>query len=441
MAKRKIGKKLGRRVGRRIRQPMDVTPDYSRKRKRGHIGLGLVPRAISYAKTKYAKRRRAAAVKRSGYTMGKNGKGMGSGQMTFITKKYGKRLSSTASNAMKLAKLAEDNIVMRWQRTVPYASATGAYFLDRGNTGIPPANGALENCPYYMFDLSGVAYNKINMTAGDNPVVAYKLQRKWATATGVNPQYSFLELQDGDTYNNVGLTGTWTIEKADDANTLATQVRKDMFSWLDIKMMCIGCTSIPTRFTIELIQLKDDSLHPSVTAETWSGVQTDALFKRRNQFYENEILRNIDGPLATMGNSRNLRKEKKVIHKISFLIQPKTNIELDQEGDYKIIKFFKWINRLQDYKWLQQQTKGYSLDSVQPKVPGTELNTTLTEADTYAVPTDGPNAYNVFNNVELKKRLYLTVKADSFYPGQTTQPTAVPSFDITIRKGHTVESD
>lgn len=435
--KRKGARRGRSRRGRRLAQP---TPLYKKR------GFGQALGAAANVANKVARVYRAAKSVRRTITktrkrvVAKRTPAMGTAQMTFLTKKYGKRMSASATGAMKMASLAEDDIVMRWQKTNPYAAASGAMYMSRTVVGVPTTGNSTEEMPLDIFDLSGVAYNALGLGSLDLAKVAYKLRKRWITA-GV---YLYEFFQFGGETNTGGAqssTGSiWSIERASNSSTTATQVKRDLFKWLELKMMCIGSTSLPTRFTIELINLNEECLHPVVTGQTWTGDSTDQLFIRRNQFWENEVLRYVDGPTASMGNHRNLRKSKKVLHSISFVIQPKTSIELDQEGDYKIVKIFKWLNKIQRYDWLNQAYKPYINDPLQPIVPG-GVATAYTQGDTWAVPTNGPPGYNTFNNVELPKRLYLTVKAESYYPGQTTNVTCVPSYDLVIRKCHTVSEE
>lgn len=444
-----MAKRGTRRTGRRLRG----APATPLNRKRGwNQAMGAVQSGVRAAKKAMKVYRAARTVHRTitrvrNRTFKKPVRSRaagGSGQISFITKKYGKRMSTTASSAMKLARLADDEVVFRWQNTNPYAMAYGAKFMSRAITGTPGAANAKELLPLDIYDLSGVLYNIVGLTNPDIARVSWQLNKTWTGITTAPVQYKF-DAFGGE--NNLGgpqsVTGSiWTIEKATDANVNNTTYKRDLMKWLDLKLMCIGSTSIPTRFTIELVHLLEDCLHPTVDAMTWTGSgNINALWTRRNQFWENEILRYTDGPTASLGNRRAQSKMKKVLHSISFVIQPKTSIELDQEGDYKIVKIFKWLNKLCIYDWLQSQVKPFVLEpeANQPFIPGTTTRTTATETDAYAIPENV--AYNTFTNVELKKRLYLIVKAEAYYPGQTTDVKCVPSYDLTIRKGHTVPKD
>lgn len=408
------------RKGRRIRSSSGANG--AQHHYRGYNNNPTGARPLPRAPVNNLKRKRVVGAPVNTKRKKRSPTDVGTAQVSSLTRKYGRR---PRNSVMQLSKLVNDAVqpnVYRWQGLTDFDAAQGYFKLDRLVTGAPPTAASIENMPLWLFELTGVPQNagQISNTVG------YRLQYTFQGA-GVQPLITFATVNPLNQTGVAAGNGSWQYENT--AQVASTGPgRKDIFSWLDAKLICVGATQVPTKFTIDIVQFKEDYLIPQYTAGNLAG-SNDLWNNIRSAVYERLVLPYATNPINTQhGMVNSGKKFIKKLHSVSFWIQPKTNVELDPAGDYKIVKLFKWINRVQNYAWSQATRIGQQVGAGGAFTEGYEQNINQTFA---ADVTPG-------------ERIYLMVRATNQTSGQVTGVPATepdraavcPTFDLVLRKQH-----
>lgn len=341
-----------------------------------------------------------------------------SGDVQYMTRKLGRRPMKSLTDVYRKINVAVEPCYYRWQNLTDYSDDQGAFLMRRViSGGTIPAAGALESMPLFLFNVSCIANNRSG-AGGTDVNVAYQLHKSWVTGA-VNPQYKFV-VQSGNSAAGGGGANKYTVENA---NQAFKNLRCDCWDWLDVRMDCIGPTSIPTEWLVQLVQFKDSVFEPEyvVIGGTIPDQDTLSREQERVQLWDSIIQPAIKHPilLSNPKTKSTVGKRMKVLYSMKFVTQPKESIDLYASGQEKMVKIFKWMNRLQSYDWREQGR------APQPATSGIE---------SVGYPTNTGDA-NFYNDVAPEKRVYLLVRAQNQYVGIDTKDK-VASFDIIIRKKH-----
>lgn len=343
----------------------------------------------------------------------------------YLTVKKGRPEKMDVKHAWKRLHTDEMPVYYRYQGILSYTAARGYYQMDRTVIGTPGQAGASEALPLYLFDLTAVPYNGSTQNSG----VGSRLSLVNSSTGFNNVQYYFdQDLNAGTNQNPAGVdvAGSSVTNNNYWTDNVGTNFfgpgRTDQLSYLDIRLVCVAALTYPTEYEISLVQLQDEWLHPHWRSTTNSGQDNIAWNQLRNAFWENEVYKYCTNPIAIVNPKTKKLGQKRVMWQTKFTIQPKSTISTQVEGAHKIVKLFKWMNRLQRYDWTQN-------GSIQKGAGGALLVGGYLPAGGFPVNDVTANA----ETVHPKARIYLMVKATSLGASGSID---TPSFDLVIRKKH-----
>lgn len=349
------------------------------------------------------------------------GQGATSGDVVYINRTLGRKPKRNITNLYKKIQSACDPCYYRWQGVLPYDAGQGFLFLNRIVAGVPPADSSSETMPVHIFNLSCIQGNNNNTAAVVNN--AWRLKKEWKTALAASPQYIF-EAINGQT--NTGAT-TAICYAQESSNTGLKAISRDVLDYVDIRLDLVGPTNIPTKWSVEIVQYLDPTLEPEYTvlgaAATGDQLQRE---RQRIQYYDNVVQPWITHPilLTNPKTSGTMKSTVKTLHKMSFMTQPKLGDNNNDNGQERIIKIFKWLNKVQNYDW-SETGKVPAVGALAAETMGFSVNTTGT---------------NLLNDVAPGKRIYLIIKSQNQFVG-SNGPTQCPTYDLVIRKKHTEDTN
>lgn len=274
-----------------------------------------------------------------------------------------------------------------------------------------PGNIALNNfqlngtgsvqLPLHLFDIT----SWLNTNAG-NTVVAQPL---WTMQTDVNGVCTFSQS-----------TNQWNLEQAADrpVDTAMMTRESDLLKSVSAKFLFYGATGKPTKFSIDLISINDDSLHPDTNINMTTNSENVNLLAGKSAFWTSMVRPMLWSPLVS-GDAKATSGHKFKVHQhTEFLLQEKLSNEPNSfAGHMKQVNYTLHLDRIQRYDWNNK-------------------------AATQAVVTEGGPAISYETNdlttvVTPKRRLYLMIRAQSaFNNGASSDPTKTPSYDLVVRSQH-----
>lgn len=314
---------------------------------------------------------------------------------------------SLVKQMKRILKSNEEKLIFRWNGVKSFDDH-GYYWL-RNNT----ING-VRYMPLYFYDLTSCV-NSTQQGVGVPTILhSEPLTRCYVNSAGsVYFEHDVCYKADGST-----TTSELQIERGSygggvDGTGLNHILphNKDILKWVSIKMNCWGAKARSTKFTVSIVRFKDEVLQPTPFL---------APNEKRTGLFQS-ILKPISfNPVSTTGSD--MRKFLKVLRTETFIIQPTSTTESDQDPHVRTLKWFCRFNRLIDY--VQRENS---------------LNTKEDVADQadYAINIGNQNA--AYANAT--KRLYLMISATNYGKDgeDDTSPTNVetPSFDLSVRTCHT----
>lgn len=333
----------------------------------------------------------------------------------------------------KMALVASEKNIDRYQAITYPKANMGFYLMDR-QTNTNQATGAvLENMPLYLFELGTFGQN-VAATAG---AAGWRLQIT-TSPTGTAPMtrhYSFTTLTSQTVNANTLNPGGYYLE---DSNTNYKH-RRALFEWSDIRIEFIAPSAVPTKLYLEIVQFKEDGLLPDVDSNT-IGMPSAATSPTPQQkimdyFYDNLTSKLVNGPLWVNNPGLNLKKYMKVLYRKSISCDAQ---QFDRStitalsGQERVIKIFKYFNRVMQF----DRTAGNALP-------------TLT-ASTAAAPLEIPLSVQQVIGGQLtatelgNRRIFLMLRAENSYTSpnsESLRPGICPSFDILIRNKMVTSED
>lgn len=309
----------------------------------------------------------------------------------------------------RIIKSNQEKLIFRWNGVKNFDD-NGYYWLFNNLQ----AEGTRRYMPMYFFDLTS-CINSTRQT-GTVPTILY-------------PQpltRCFIENSTGEVKfdNSVHYEADGTTQTADlqlergsygggtDGSGLNHILphNKDILKWVNIKLNCWGAKARSTKFTISIVRFKDHELQPTpfISAN-----------EKRNGLFQSLLKPIAHNPISMTGSD--MRKYMKVLRSETFLIQPTSTTETDQDPHVRTLKWFCKFNRLIDYAQ-RENVLNRAVDVVD-------------ESD-FAVNIGNQNS----SYAESTKRLYLMISATNYGLDSTGEsPTNVetPSFDLAVRMCHT----
>lgn len=304
---------------------------------------------------------------------------------TYLSKKI-----SLLKQLNRSAKAQEEKLVYRWNGVKEF-NDHGYYWLRHR------AIADRRYMPCYAFDLTSC----IN-SDGSTSIIAQPLSQLYTVAGQIG-----FEAQNNLSADGITATPNLHLERAP-GSSLATVAphNTSLMKWISLKMNLWGCKNRSTRYLVQIVRFKDEELMPHHI--TPHNTNRTALFQSIMKPF-------VFNPVSTTGSQ--LRKYMKVLRSETFIIQPTSTTETDQDPHVKTLNWFIRLNRLVDY-------------AVRQNVLTTDADL-ADQAD--FITTQGPQNDCYPNPTS---RLYLMIYASNYGAEETDNNGDTPSFDLSARMCH-----
>lgn len=402
---------------------------------RSRLGLAAAASGIDMVRRRlFTKRRRSskASVRRKGRTrLGKRRGPPGtrtrlkrrkiddsSGSMVSsrVALKLGRYKRVTLRSLARDFRREQSLLVLAFRNLTPYTSSGGAEYL-RNWSAID--NTTSREFPLHLFELT--CCPNVQNGGSVDPYVGYKLQDSAVPGSG-NSYCKFASIYSKRLSDAVD-TNSWSREKTSQQSS-SNQLypyNNSVLKWVDIKLVCHGAATFPTKYDISLVQFTRPKLMPQLGARN----ETADIDKTYDEFYNYLVRPYAYNPLASEGATE-YRKYIKVLHRVNFVLQPR---DIDNDTivtPFKEVKIFKKLDRFINYDWISKPNTG----EVFP------MQNTNTAPNFSASNSTSPYP---------TRRIFLMIRATSKLeesgtaaPPEPTDPNAVwPSYDYSIRTKHT----
>lgn len=380
-------------------------------------------------------------------------------QRSWHTSRGGKRPKKNARLALRMLNASQSFSVLRYQRMSAYegaydaacdvaSSAVESVPLPLGHLGYSAQD--YIQMPVQLFDLTSISSAPEGSVTLDG-LCNFSLFYHNAPAVG-----NFTEGQYGWRINNSlnygAATGAtlrhWFTEQAPNGTAPDTrpQITKRCFTpWVDIRMVLYGATTETTRFTVQLVQIKEDMFDPYFMQFEPTAAKPVQAQQRFNQYWNGVLKPKVFNPIASSG----VKPESifKVLSHKTYVIGPDSSTNFDTFQPNVVCKKFYNLNRVCNYDWL----KGYTPSGVSNLAITGNQESALGPPTEVKINTDAELDSTRFNQylrndtlpfLHPKAKVYLLVMADCYSKqtctNLTTPPengaTKVPCMDIIIRK-------
>lgn len=384
-----------------------------RKRSRLHVPTRRVRRRTAVSRGVRKRVRKSVLIKRRVKRRRSTPTGT-SGDVVRRSYKYGRKMPNTVSTALKLTRMQMASTYYMFKAISDYKSNYGEIPLGRFVSGTWGQANSSQSMPAVFFNLT----NNVSTTNAE-PSCSIPL-KYYISATDYT--YTFGPRDYGYQQNGTAKTNMWLVEKGS-----AHQNNAHILDWLNIKLDCVGATTIPTRWSVMIVQFKDRALVPEILPD---GSDQQAL-NHRNMFYENFFRSDLTHPMNMGVPEIDWQNKMRVLYKKNFMIQPKQSVDLHTSGDERWIKIFKRLNRTLRYDWADEDPMIATGTGIGNEIPSAWISNT--EASTFK---------EIQKDVDYTKRIYLIVKCNNAYPSATTgrgdgqhgDVKTVGSFDICMRR-------
>ena len=196
-----------------------------------------------------------------------------------------------------------------------------------------------------------------------------------------------------------------TIENADSSATIIDNLPSgsSTLDWMSARLLFYNSLTLPTRYQIDVVQIKDTRLMPET-----ASVNTATPF--HVAFWQAMVKRFTQNPLET-GDTK-YQKYLKVLHSQSFILNPKETTET-VNTIMRQISIFMRLNRRCTYDWQDSAKMGMLNLSTQVNLDG-------------AIQTQ----------VHPRARIFLMIRAQA-RNGTAYSTNIHPSYDVVLRTKHT----
>jgi len=383
-------------------------------------------------------------------------------QFAVVRRKSGRR-PTKVRRTIKACEGLLTSLVTRFQRAQAFGAAEGQFKL---NFHPAATTGQRSVYPVYIFDLSGVINQKRADTGSVNcPTVGQRLTRRYDT--GVLTDYAncyqfrpnWVEGPSAGSVTGLAPDGatacySWVYERRP---RMLTQNGKATLDWADIRLMIYGATTRPSKVHCKIIRFIDPEMTPaayfgdnSQTAVPVAGDEDPSLdtsaaaadgdrIRRWNELWLGQVDQLVAGPMCKR-DAFSKTPPYKVMWSQTCEFSPTLGTsESDPRGHMRQVKLFKNFNKVFSFQ------DAYNSSSAGLTVAGTS------RIGVNAVNENDPNVWDTPSNWDLVQdtntntecfaaktsRLYLMVSAEVPTNGAFS-PTTSPSFDMIIRRKHSV---
>lgn len=232
----------------------------------------------------------------------------------------------------------------------------------------------------------------------------------------VNGNYIWYSIQGQQPVGS--LNANWQVEKSSHPDTVAGCYPQDqsILKWIQLEMELNGCTSQPTKYTIEVCKFNEE-VTPNVNI---GGSQTDGNY---NEFWDNEMKSYTFSPLSQLVPGYK-KKKKYVLRRWNVDLDPTASFENDARPHVKTFRVFLRMNTKCTYDWKYATGTGQAPADFE---------------DVDYKQEDNENQ----NQVDPKARLFLLIRATNYVlntaPAQITTANT-PDMNLRVRACHLMSS-
>lgn len=337
-----------------------------------------------------------------------------------------KRHLSKRKYVDKLVSAGFNTYLLRLNGVNRYANPTGGYF--NVYNGITTAVDIGRYLPMVYFDLTASVNWTTQLAASEALVFGDAIYRPFIRTTG--PPVAQLTFQKNrqprQDANGAATVGTYSydLEKGPQTATSRTNgfLRAALHKWTQMKLLCYGTRTQPTRFTVSMVRFHKPHLCPGWTDAAFTATQGNSTTDQ-NAAEAVALQQYLGYPYGY--SPLNIRDPQ--LHKLYTEVVIKDFVVGQQPNPSPAapymhqIDFFKSWNAVRKYDWTQFNA---SYGNQVALAPDNEVYaTTLNKCQP---------------NVDFTKRWYLLIRAQcpqltSGDVPPTTDGIATPSFDIVIR--------
>lgn len=299
-----------------------------------------------------------------------------------VSVRFGKRSRKTLKNLYKTVKASEEKTYISSQQLNDFGGVSGAQFFNNvGN------DGTAQTCANIrLFSVTG----NVNVNP-DGAIAAGSVM--WFPSFTNDLDSAVVNFTPVDLFNVVGAPATNT-------SFVTYPLGVSTLRWYRLKLMLYNALNFPGKYRIELIQLKDERLHPDAPATTFRTAFWQAITK---QWTFN--------PCAEADTK--VSRYYKVLKRLSIHMDSK-DTDQTTSTNYKEVNFFCRLNRTCRYDYNQD-------DRMNMRNNDQQIN----------------NSDN-FTDVHPRARLYVLVRALSRRVANNVgfDPNFNPSFDYSVKICH-----
>lgn len=340
-----------------------------------------------------------------------------------------KRTGRAVSRAKKVRRITAaelETAVLRYNAVTSYSGIKGYHTLTNFRNTVTGD----VTLPVHLYDLTAAINNQAGTVGAARVGMGVRLLNAGAVVNNYSMRGS---APDGSDFAN----DVYYLERDPWTGTALSNTgqyfgAKAYHCWTDIRLVLYSMLSTPTRFTLELVQFKDESYIPQDRADTVYPPTYPIANQNTNLLGQNDIFNfwadmmkpYVYNPIMTVVS--NWQSKVRVLKRKDFLVQPRSTVNSDSTTPNTVeLRWFHQHNTVRRYDWLKSTA------------PAT--NVELVGDDDMAQWT----VTNHQRNVDYTKRVFLMIKAQALPLTGTTNPLdndasafsngVCPSYDIIIR--------
>lgn len=327
------------------------------------------------------------------------------------TGRYKKR---SLRNLYRQVNRAQSKIILRFNGLNAFSTVDAGYYkLFNHYNSVNPAS-LLRSYPLYFFDITSFARNNAGNSSVASPGFTIGSQEV-AASRRVDLANVF-----GTAANGTTISTEWQVE-----HTPTTQNDVDMYKgyesvlkWVSIRLLCYGTTTMPTKWSVSLVQFPDTEYDFFFQNEVSAP---PASYSQSGVALLDYLMAGYDfNPIQTSDSM--FRSKIRFLMNQNFILNTPAINEGTTIPHMKEIDIFRKFDRNQRYDWRLRDL------------------TTFNQEQTAAF---APQINEVQNQVHPRARIYLMIRAQSRYSTAAGPPVFNiqnnPSFDMQIRVQHEVQ--
>lgn len=225
-------------------------------------------------------------------------------------------------------------------------------------------------------------------------------QLYWINETGLDYNGNLVsnspwQIQHGST----GINGPSTLG--------ATATPRTLVRWINLKANCWGAKYRATKWSIQIISLKDDVLDPWQSSGQTSVKHQVCWQSMLKQFTAN--------PIAQTHNPH--QRDMKVLKEVSFILAPNDASDGDPDGAVRTVNMFLRLDKLCDY------------------VQNYNVPISSTDDVQYTTPAELPQQRTIADRVDTKRKLIAVIRCSDYLSTSAAFDVNLHgSFDISVRR-------